>query len=106
MYHSNFDYCGYGLRCQNNEIPNSCVPSYILKLYNNKDETNPRQVIKKLTMKILLKELEMERIDEGCCLNQIIKFCNNRKIIYYALDFKFKTVSSNNEVLNHQIYHD
>ena len=36
MYHSNFDCCGYGLKCQNNEIPNSCVPSYILKLYNNK----------------------------------------------------------------------
>ena len=36
-------------------------------------------------MKILLKELEMDKIDEGCCLNQIIKFCNNRKIIYYAL---------------------
>ena len=47
-------------------------------------------------MKILLKELEIERIDEGCCLNQIIKFCNNRNIIYYALDFKFKAVSSNN----------
>ena len=49
-------------------------------------------------MKILLKELEMERIDEGCCLNQIIKFCTKYKIIYYALDFKFKTVSSNANV--------
>ena len=37
-------------------------------------------------MKILLKELEMERIDEGCCLNQIIKFCMKHKIVYYALD--------------------
>ena len=61
MYHSNLNYCGYGLKCQNNEIPNSCVPSYILKLYNNKDETNPIMVITKLTMNILLKEIEMKQ---------------------------------------------
>ena len=30
MFHSNLNYCGYGLKYQNNEIPNSCVPSYIL----------------------------------------------------------------------------
>ena len=60
MYHSNFDYCGYGLKCQNNEIPNSCVPSYILKLYNNKDETNPRKVIKTINNRNIIKKIRNE----------------------------------------------
>ena len=38
----------------------------------------------------------MKTIDEGCNLKQIEKFCNNRKITYYALDYKFKTISTNN----------
>ena len=50
MYNSQFSYKGYGLMAQKNEIPNSCVPSYILKLYNNEEETNPRKRLKKLTM--------------------------------------------------------
>ena len=40
MYNAVFDYTGYGLKATTNEIANTCVPSYILNLFNNKEETN------------------------------------------------------------------
>ena len=40
MYNAVFDYAGYGLQATQNEIPNTCVPTYILNLFNNKEEIN------------------------------------------------------------------
>ena len=40
MYNAVFDYAGYGLQATQNEIPNTCVPTYILNLFSNKEEIN------------------------------------------------------------------
>ena len=50
MYNAVFDYTGYGLKAIKNEITNTCVPTYILNLFNNKDETNKDKQISKLNM--------------------------------------------------------
>ena len=93
MYNAVFDYTGYGLKAIRNEIPNTCVPTYIL--FNNKEETNKDKKIAKLNMVKLLLELKMTNIDDGCCIDQIIIFCEIRKITYYALDCKYKTYATN-----------
>ena len=75
MYGTVFDYLGYGLMAQHGKIPNACVPQYLLKLYNNEEETNPRRRLKKLTLEKIVEELGMASITDGCCTEQIIKFC-------------------------------
>ena len=47
MYGTVFNYLGYGLKAQQGEIPNACVPQYLYNLYNNDNETNPRKRLKK-----------------------------------------------------------
>jgi len=98
MYGTAFNYLGYGLEAQQGKIPNACVPEYLLKLLNNEDEPNPRKRLKKLTLEIIINELGMESITDGCCTEQIKKFCDGRKITYYALDFKYKTFDTNNNM--------
>jgi len=95
MYNAVFDYTGYGLKATANEIPNTCVPSYILNLFNNKEETNKDKQISKLNMVKLLIELNMTNIADGCCINQIAAFCDIHRITYYALDYKYKTYATN-----------
>ena len=51
MYSGIFNYMGYGLLAMKNEIKNTCVPTYMFKLLNNPEETNPRKRLKKLTKK-------------------------------------------------------
>ena len=65
MYNAVFNYIGYGLMAQQNETPNTCVPTYLLKLLNNPEETSPRKRLKKLTTWKILKELKMESITDG-----------------------------------------
>ena len=50
MYGTLFNYKGYGLDALNGKIQNACVPEYLLNLYNNENETNPRKRLKKLTI--------------------------------------------------------
>ncbi len=38
----------------------------------------------------------MERVNEGCSLNQLIGFCQLRNVIYYAFDYKYKLIETNN----------
>ena len=95
MYNAVFDYTGYGLKAIKNEITNTCVPTYILNLFNNKDETNKDKKISKLNMDKLLIELNMTNIDDGCCISQIAEFCEIHRITYYALDYKYKTYATN-----------
>ena len=96
MYNSVFNYIGYGLMAQQNEIPNTCVPTYLLKLLNNPEETNPRKRLKKLTMWKILKELKMESVTDGCSVKQLAEFCDEHKVSYYVLDYKYKLFESNN----------
>ena len=39
----------------------------------------------------------MVREDEGCCIAQIAKLCNERTAMYYALDFKHKLFETNKD---------
>ena len=98
MYGTVFNYLGYGLMAQQGKIPNACVPEYLLKLYNNEEETNPRRRLKKLTLEKIVEELGMASITDGCCTEQIIKFCEIHKITYYALDYKHKLFNTNNHI--------
>lgn len=98
MFGTLFDYKGFGLDVYDNKIPNSCVPLYLLELYNNENEKNPRKRLKKLTLNKILEELEMKSVDEGCCVNQISKFCEIHKITYYVLNFKYKLFETNNNM--------
>ena len=82
MYHLHFNYCGFGLSAVAGQTPQACVPSYLLAKYNNKDETNPRKKIAKLTMNKFSNELSMSSTDEGCSCSQVIQFCNLHKIVY------------------------
>ena len=88
MYNTVFNYNGFGLQATQTETPNSCVPEYLLKLYNNPAETNPRKRLVKLKMDKILQELNMKTIDEGCSITQIAVFCDIHKITYYVIDFK------------------
>ena len=101
MYNSVFNYIGYGLKAQQNEIPNTCVPTYLLKLLNNPEETNPRKRLKKLTPWKILKELKMESITDGCSVQQLAEFCDEHKVSYYVLDYKYKLFESNNHKNHH-----
>ena len=82
MYGTVFNYLGYGLMAQQGEIPNACVPQYLLKLYNNEEETNPRKRLNKLTLDKIVEELGMNSITDGCNTEQIKRFCEIHKITY------------------------
>ena len=60
---------------------NTCVPTYLLNLLNNPDETDKNRKITKLTMENIIKDLNMNNIDEGCCLEQLMDFCRLYKVI-------------------------
>ena len=92
MYGTLFNYNGFGLKAIKSEVPNSCVPEYLLKLYNNPNEKNPRKRLVKLTIEKILKELNMNSIDDGCSIEQIAIFCEIHKITYYALNYKIQTI--------------
>ena len=98
MYGTIFNYKGYGLDALNGKIQNACVPEYLKNLYNNENETNPRKRLKKLTIEKIVEELGMKSIDDGCSTEQIRGFCNNHKITYYALDYKYKLFDTNNDM--------
>ena len=49
----------------------------------------------------ILKELNMNTIDEGCSITQIANFCNIHKITYYVLNYKYKLFETNNNVGYH-----
>ena len=59
MYGTIFNYTGFGLQALNSKTPNACVPEYLLQLYNNPEETNPRKRLATLTMDKILQELNM-----------------------------------------------
>jgi len=97
MYNLVFNYRGYMLDMIKTKTPNSCVPEYILNTLNNKEEKDGRKKISKLTLQDTLNDLGMKCIDEGCSINQIADFCNKRKVIYYALDYKYKLFETNKD---------
>ena len=43
----------------------------------------------------------MKSIDDGCNTEQIRKICNNHKITYYALDYRYKLFDTNNDMGYH-----
>ena len=49
----------------------------------------------------IVEELGMESITDGCNTEQVKRFCEIRKIAYYALNYKCKTFDTN----NHMNYH-
>ena len=98
MYNGVFNYMGYGLLAMKNEIENTCVPTYMLKLLNDPGETNPRKRLKKLNMEKLLDELKMASVTDGCSVKQIAEFCDNHKITYYVLNYKYKLFETNNHM--------
>ena len=42
------NYNGLALEAIKSKTPNSCVPEYLLKLYNNPKETNPKKAFSKI----------------------------------------------------------
>ena len=50
MYGTIFNCSGFGLEALDSKTPIACVPEYLLQLYNNKEETNPRKRLTKLTI--------------------------------------------------------
>ena len=54
-----------------NEVLNTCVPSYILKLCNDEIETNPQKKLKQLTMDKMFEKLNMNIIYESWIVNTI-----------------------------------
>ena len=98
MYNLVFNYRGYMLDMIKTKTPNSCVPEYTLNTLNNKEEKDGRKKISKLTLQDTLNDLGMKCIDEGCSINQIADFCNKRKIIYYALDYRYKLFETNKDM--------
>jgi len=98
MYGTAFNYLGYGLMAQQRDTPNVCVPTYLLELYNNENETNPRRRLKKLKIETIVEELGMTSITDGCSTEQIKQFCEKHKITYYALNYKYKTFDTNNHM--------
>ena len=95
MYGTRFNYLGYMAKSGYND--NCCVPKYIFNTLHNPNETNPRKRIAKLTMKNVIDDLGMVTEDEGCCITQIANLCNKRKVIYYALNFKYKLFETNKD---------
>ena len=83
---------------QQNEIPNTCVPTYLLNLLNNPKETNPRKRLKKLTTWKILQELKMESVTDGCSVQQLAGFCDEHKVTYYVLNYKYKLFETNNHM--------
>ena len=77
-------------------MDDACVPTYLMNLLNNPDETSKNRKIAKLTTKDILKDLNMDHINEGCSLSQLISFCYLHKVIYYAFDYKYKLIETNN----------
>ena len=66
-------------------------------MLNNKDEPNRNKRLMSLTRESLMAELGMTHENEGCSLNQLIKFFDNHKISFYAMDFRFLTVAHNKD---------
>ena len=95
MYGAKFNYLGYMANAGYND--NCCVPKYIFNTLHNPNETNPRKRIAKLTMKNVIDDLGMVTEDEGCSIAQIANLCNKRKVIYYALNFKYKLFETNKD---------
>ena len=56
LYGTLYNYIGWGL--DGGEYDGACVPNYLLETYNNREKTNPRNKISKLTMVKLLEVLE------------------------------------------------
>ena len=52
-------------------------------------------VLKKLNHEIVLMELDMKTLTEGCTLAQLIAFCKRHNVTYYALDYKWATFATN-----------
>ncbi len=99
MYGAKFNYLGYMANAGYND--NCCVPKYIFNTLHNPNETNPRKRLAKLTMKNVIDDLGMVTEDEGCSIAQIANLCNKRKVIYYALNFKYKLFETNKDNVQH-----
>jgi hypothetical protein len=98
MYGTVFNYKGFMLDAIETKTPNCCVPEYIHDLLYNPTETDFRKRIAKLKIQDVLNDLEMTNIDEGCCIEQIAKLCNKRKVTYYALDYRYKLFKTNKDM--------
>ena len=98
MYGTLYNYKGYGL--DTNNYDGACVPNYLLETYNNREETNPRNKISKLTMVKLLDILGIQNMYEGCSIEQIANFCNRYKITYYVMNFRYKLFETNSNPKN------
>ena len=44
----------------------------------------------------ILKELKMESVTDGCSVQQLAEFCDEHKVSYYVLNYKYKMFESNN----------
>ena len=97
MYGTVFNLMGYNLTARATQIKDACVPEYLHNLYNNKEETNARKRLKKLTPEKVLEGLGMKTRDEGCDINQIDRFCSIYKITYYALNYRYEIIQTNND---------
>ncbi len=95
MYGTLLKYKGYNVETVCTD--DTCVPTYLMNLLNNPNETDKNRKIAKLNIKDILPDLNMDRVNAGCSLNQLIRFCQLRKVVYYAFDYKYKLIETNNQ---------
>ena len=93
MYGTLHNYKVYGL--DTNNCDGACVPNYLLETYNNREETNPRNMISKLNMAKLLEILGMQNMYEGWSIEQIAIICNRYKVTYYVMNLGYKLFVTN-----------
>ena len=78
MFGASLDLCGFGLKVCNFEFKNACAFEYHLRMLNKTRNNN-------WTQARLLKELNMQAIDEGITLNQLIRLYKNIKSDFMLL---------------------
>lgn len=78
------------------ETPGACVLEAELQLYSTPEEIGPGNRFALLNMNIVVEQLKMATIDEGCSIAQLAVFCDTHTIAYYVLDVKYTLFETNN----------
>ncbi len=90
MYGTLLELCGFDLKVGKFEFKNACAFEYHLRMLNKKRNNN-------WTQERLLKELNMDSIDEGITLNQLIPLYQKYKIGFHVVDYKYHTTLSDHD---------
>jgi hypothetical protein len=90
MFGASLELCGFKLKVGKFEFVNACACEYHLRMFNKKRYNG-------WTTQRLLKELNINTIDEGITLNQLIPLYQKYKIGFHVVDYKYHTTVSYHE---------